>query len=251
MPQKVSRSQHPLQLPLREISCLLIKTKRRQTVSIVIENDEKIKVFAPVSVLDHEIMKFVREKGEWIARKTDEIRKHNKILKKKKFADGHEFLFLGKKYPLRIKETRSGRKRILFHQGQWVVCLPEELSPREKEDFAREKLRQWYERQAREILGSRVFHYCRLMDLDIETLSVRGQRRIWGSCQPRKKAISLNWKMIMSPMHVIDYIIVHELSHLKVPNHSKRFWKHVEDVLPDYKDRQKWLTVNRTEMFLP
>ena len=105
--------------------------------------------------------------------------------------------------------------------------------------------------QAKEILGSRIFHYARKMQVEPKSISIKDQKRIWGSCQYRKQSINLNWRIVMSPLDVLDYVIVHELSHLVVPDHSKRFWRKVEDILPNYKQSRQWLKQNQRSMLLP
>ena len=89
------------------------------------------------------------------------------------------------------------------------------------------------------------------MKLEVGEVNVRTQRRIWGSCHPRTKKIFLNWQIIMAPIEVIDYVIVHELCHLLVANHSKRFWSKVARFKPDYKEQIRWLRSNAFDMVLP
>ena len=115
----------------------------------------------------------------------------------------------------------------------------------------KEKLIKWYRAQAEEIFGGRVFYFSRIMGLEPQKIAVKTQKRIWGSCGYHDKAISLNWQLVFAPMDVIDYVVVHELAHLDTPNHSRKFWKSVANILPDYKMRQNWLKNNRLSMKLP
>jgi predicted metal-dependent hydrolase len=82
-------------------------------------------------------------------------------------------------------------------------------------------------------------------------IAVKTQKRIWGSCHPRTKTINLNWMLVLAPLEVIDYVVVHELSHLDVPNHSRRFWKRVSGVMPDYRRQVQWLKEHAAEMVMP
>ena len=140
---------------------------------------------------------------------------------------------------------------MIFDGSQWLIRLPEVESGEPHRTHIRPKMIQWYQQQAKEIIGGRVWHYARIMNVQPQTIAIRNQRRIWGSCDYRKKSIRLNWQIVMTPLSVIDYVVVHELCHLAVPNHSPRFWRKVAQVIPDYLHRQKWLKDNAWELILP
>jgi predicted metal-dependent hydrolase len=109
----------------------------------------------------------------------------------------------------------------------------------------------WYKQQAKEILGARLFSFSRRMRLEPRHVQIRTQKHIWGSCHHKRRSIHLNWQLVLTPFFVIDYVIVHELCHLIVPDHSRRFWQKVEEILPSYKADQKWLKDNALDLRLP
>jgi predicted metal-dependent hydrolase len=94
---------------------------------------------------------------------------------------------------------------------------------------------------ASRIINERVTVYSELMQLFPKKVAVKDQRRRWGSCSARTGALNLNWRIVMAPPQVVDYVVVHELSHIKHPNHSPAFWSLVAQFVPDYKARRKWL----------
>lgn len=172
----------------------------------------------------------------------------------KVFEHGQEFLFLGKRLQLEIAQysPRDFESTELSFDGKlWRAAVPSELSREERQNQLKERFSIWYRMQAKEILGSRVFHYGRLMGVWPKEISIKTQKRLWGSCNFRKQKIHLNWQIVMSPLEVIDYVIVHELCHLTVPNHSKFFWRSVQKILPDYQNQRSWLKINQKEMMLP
>ena len=234
-----------------EIPYLLIRSSRRRTIAISVGAEAQVHVAAPRYAADREIRDFILEKSSWIQKRLMHARRDQEILRQRQYLTGNNFLFLGKKYSLQVKATDVRYSRIAFDGDQWDICVPERLEGQERQEAVKSKLVQWYRLQAKEIFGGRIFHYARQMGLEPDTIAVKTQKRIWGSCAHREKAISLNWHLVLSPMHVIDYVVVHELSHLLVPNHSARFWKQVEQVLPDYKERQKWLKDYQLDMVLP
>ena len=157
---------------------------------------------------------------------------------------------MGKKYQLDVLQNGSRSSRIVFDGNKWTVSLPNGLNPQECQARIKKELEKWYRLQAKEILGGRLFHYSRLMNAEPKRIVIKSQKRLWGSCNYRTQAIHLNWKIILSPLEVIDYVVVHELCHLFVPNHSKRFWTKVAKFIPDFKEQQKWLRTNFLDMSL-
>lgn len=112
---------------------------------------------------------------------------------------------------------------------------------------SREKMVAWYRKQAREILTQRMEHFCKLSGWSFTSMSINSARTRWGSCGP-KNSINFSWRLVMAPMHVVDYVVVHELTHTVVKNHSRKFWEAVAGVMPDYKERRKWLRENEGRM---
>ncbi len=232
------------------VSYLMRRSPRRRTIEISVDTDLRVKVAAPRYCSEREVRSFIEERAVWIRERLKEARLRQLRLEKKRYRDGNRFLFLGKKYPLTVRVTGAKRAKIGFSGEQWYVWVPAGREGREKEQTVREQLHKWYRAQAMEIFGGRVFHFSRVLRTEPRQVAVRGQKRIWGSCDHGKKVISLNWHLVMSPLEVIDYVVVHELCHIFHPNHSARFWKKVENVLPDYKMRKKWLKDQEPEMAL-
>ncbi len=212
----------------------------------------QVQVSSPFALSDRVIHRFIDEKASWIIEKVKDAKRNGDLIKEKEFSDGHEFLFLGEKYKIQVREADVKRGRVDFDAlTGWSVVIPRGLSAKGRQAQIKQKMVQWYRTQAKEILGGRVFHYSRLMDVRPEKIDVRTQKRLWGCCDYRARAIHLNWQIILSPLSVIDYVVVHELCHLQVPSHSKRFWNKVKKVLPDFALCRQWLKTNHLDMVLP
>ncbi len=240
-------------LPTRAgtIAFSLTRSSRRRTMEISVAESTQVRVLAPRYAPEKEIHRFIHDKADWIIKKIKETHRAQKFLLSREYANGNQFLFLGTKYELEIVEADIKQGRISFDGLKWTVRIPVMDCAEDQQPVVRQKLIQWYRAQAKEIFGGRVFHYARMMGMEPQKVTVKTQKRIWGSCDHRKGTINLNWYLVLSPLDVIDYVVVHELCHLKVPHHSKRFWGSVEKVLPDYKKRQRWLKVNAHDMALP
>ena len=110
-----------------------------------------------------------------------------------------------------------------------------------------EKERLEYRKKAKLVFRERADYFASSMGLSFNRIAIREQRTRWGSCSS-KKNLNFNWKLLLAPPQVLDYVVVHELCHLKQMNHSKAFWTEVEAVLPDYKERKRWLRENGAEL---
>lgn len=160
------------------------------------------------------------------------------------YKEGSNFLYLGVERPLRIR-LNEGKKRTkiaLLPAGIYIL-LGEEIyrgSDRIKENHIKEQLVKWYRIQAGEVIRERVEYYASFLGEDYGQIRIKDQKSCWGSCSG-KRNLNFNWHLILTPIEILDYVVVHELCHLKEMNHSKAFWSEVERVLPDYKERRKWL----------
>jgi len=236
--------------PAGAVNYLMRRSSRRRTIEISVDTDLNVKVAAPRYSSEKDVRSFIDERASWIMEKLKEARVRQARLQKKRYRDGNSFLFLGKAYPLQVQETEAKRAKIGFSGQQWHIWIPRGKEGKEKEQAVRTQLLKWYRHEAMEIFGGRVFHFSRILKIEPRQVSIRGQKRIWGSCDHHKQVINLNWHLVMAPLAVIDYVVVHELCHIFHPNHSQRFWKKVEKVMPDFRPRRKWLKDQEPDMVL-
>jgi predicted metal-dependent hydrolase len=151
----------------------------------------------------------------------------------------HKLLpFQGEEIPLRIVEDPQARRCELIH-GAEGLTLRRSADPQPPLAV----VRRWYIERAREIFGQRVAHWAALLNVRCERLTIRDQRTVWGSCTKGGR-LSFNWRVVMAPPAVLDYLVIHELSHLLEMNHSQRFWAHVTKHCADWKIHRRWLRDN-------
>jgi len=251
-PKRITKEACSIPTNEGEISYVLTRSSARRTLTITIGEKADVSVASPYNMKEREVFDFINEKARWITKKVKEARKNKAILDQKKFDHGKEFLFLGKKYKLSVFERNIKRGNISFnHLEGWFVTVPQKLSYKERRIKVKTKMLQWYRIQAKEILGGRIFSYSRIMGIEPKKIAVRSQKRLWGCCDYNTQTIHFNWQIILSPIKVVDYVVVHELCHLTIPNHSKRFWKKVEKFMPDFNCHKQWLKANHLDMALP
>lgn len=242
----MSESLRTLDTPSGAIDYILIRSRRR-TIEVSIASPTHARVRAPNLASVANIEQFLHSRSSWILKHLLAKRRAHERLSQRQYETGHEFLFLGQKYPLILERAEVRSIRLSFGERGWLFSVPLETTQSE----IKKRLITWYREQAGEIFGSRVFHHSRLLGLAPQKITVKTQKRLWGSCNHRGKTINLNWLLIMAPLSVIDYVVVHELCHLEVPNHSQRFWRKVARAMPDYKIQERWLKTHAEEMQLP
>jgi len=250
-PKRIEKSDEVYRSSSGPIDYVLSRSNARRTLSITIDEEANLSVAVPIRTKIDEVHRFLIEKDHWILRCIEEAQHNQRKLKSRQFADGHRFLFLGKKHTLEVSQADIKRARIEFDNYRWQVTLAKDLASQDFEKTIKSTLTKWYRKQAEEIIGGRIFHYARIIGVEPKKIGIRSQKRLWGICDYNKQEIRINWQIILSPMKVVDYVVVHELCHLIHPNHSKRFWNKVAKYMPDYKEYRAWLSKNHVDMILP
>jgi hypothetical protein len=210
----------------------LIRSKRR-TLSLIVERDGSLLVRAPLRAPEKFIREFVSEHEAWIRRKQAQVLAAYPPFQPREYVEGEEFWYLGKTYQLQIGEAT---RPALALNGRFQ--LSRNALPQAGTVFER-----WYRAQARRVLSERVERYAEMHGFKFQPVKITSARTRWGSCSSRG-TLNFSWRLVMAPMAVIDYVVVHELVHLRVKNHSKKFWAQVGTLMPDYKARIEWLKVN-------
>lgn len=195
------------------------------------------------------VYEFMEKNKIWLKKclhKTSEIQMQYPHLS---FIEGEAYRFLGENYFLKYEKSKSaskssGKPSVEIRKPFLILKVPAHVW---REDFSRyphpsfrKYILKFYEKAAMRVLPKRVQELSDLTGLKPTKISLRKQRTLWGSCSP-SGSIQLNWKLISAPLSVIDYVIIHELIHLKHPNHSKYFWNEVAIHCPEYKQLRQWL----------
>ncbi len=215
-------------MPLAEIVIDVVIRTRRKTVALVVERDGRLVVRAPLRFPQAQIDAFVSSHSDWVRSRQALVRKNYRP--PHQFAAGESFWYLGQQYPLVIVEQK---RPALSLEGEFRLARA--AQPRACEAFEA-----WYRAQARPLIEERVAHFAGLTGLRGKKIRLSSARTRWGSCSSRG-TLSFTWRLVMAPPEAIDYVVVHELCHLKHPNHSPAFWAAVAAVMPGYKVQRAWL----------
>lgn len=210
----------------------IIRTKRR-TLALQVTREGQVIVRAPRTVSQKVISDFVLKHSDWIIKKRDGALLLLKSNLSRRFADGETFYFLGKAYGLTLIEGKS--TEIHFDGGFYLT--------KSLQKQARSRFIDWYSRKALEIIGERARHYASITGLNYNRLRITGANSRWGSCGANNN-IRFSWRLVMAPLEIIDYVVVHELVHIRIKNHSKEFWDTVGTTYPAYRQCRIWLKEN-------
>lgn len=147
--------------------------------------------------------------------------------------------------PLRISDREINM--FLWRSRDWILNAQEE-SRRKLQQAANKRLEdprdeQWYRDHAARVIPERVEYFAQELGLEYTRVRISNAKRIWGSCSGQN-SLSFSWRLVMAPIEVIDYIVVHELTHTIHKNHGKLFWRRVEKSVPDHRQLRKWLREN-------
>ena len=214
----------------------IVHTKRK-TIVLVVENDGSLTVRAPLWASRVKIEQFIKEKSEWIQKRQEWIRLHSDA--SHRFEEGELFYFLGKAYPL---VYASNLQQQFFFNDKFHLS-------RSQQNHAKKVFIAWYRDRARQIISERIIILAKCHDFSYKQIRITSARTRWGSCSSRG-TLNFSWRLVMAPLEVIDYVIVHELAHLRIKNHSADFWKFLGQISPDYKSHRLWLKENGVRLNL-
>lgn len=223
----------------KDIGYRLVRS-RRKTASIYIERDGSISVLVPKEVSDKDVEKLLESKRGWIYRGIAEWQDLNSSRVQREFVSGEGFLYLGKSYRLQIVSEQQ--VDLILKDGYF--WMRQDCVPKAKQTF-----QAFYREKGIEKIGQRIIPLQKQLHVEPTDIHMQDIKNRWASCSPNGR-INFHWKCLMAPLSVLDYIIAHELVHLIHPNHSEAFWNELDKLLPDYRERQKWLSVHGAGMDL-
>jgi predicted metal-dependent hydrolase len=217
----------------------IVRSNRRATVAIAIDPRNGVLVTAPSPTTVARLDTLVRAKASWIAlrlrRQADRTPPATR-----EFVSGETFHYLGRQHRLRVDIVQ--RPHPLVRDGRWLrVFVPRGLAPTYRAEYVRAALVDWYTANARRKLSQRVRIWAKRVGVEPSAVELGDQRKRWGSAS--SGSVRLNWRIVQAPLSLIDYVVAHELTHLRHPNHAAAFWAALGRVMPDYDVRKARLRV--------
>lgn len=211
----------------------ILKRSRRRTIGIRITEQGQVVMFAPLHCSETEIHAFAKRFEQWIIKKKQHVETVNRKFPEPQFIEGEQHFFHGNSFPIVFREGVSG---LLVFDNAFIM-------PPSQAAMVQHRLRKWLIQQAALLIPRRVAELAVSAGLQYRMVKINSAKLRWGSCNINGN-LNFSWHLVMCPPPVIDYVIIHELSHLAEMNHSKKFWRTVEILCPDYRLHKKWLRLN-------
>lgn len=215
------------------LSYTLVRSRRRN-VALTVSREGTLTVRAPLRFPIDRIEAFIEEKRAWVDRVTEKMRLRSEEKGSHTYQDGEVFWYLGARYSLRLSERST--PSLSFSGNEFVLA-------RRFHSRAKERFLAWYRREAKRVLAERVEYFARENNLHYQSIKVNTAKTRWGSCSG-KGNLNFSFRLVMAPLPIIDYVVVHELVHLAHKNHFPAFWNAVAAMYPDFESARVWLKKN-------
>lgn len=220
------------------------RRSKRKSIGFLV-NENGLRVTAPARATLKAVEQALMEKSQWI---TAKIRYFFEQTEKRKtqplpLGEGTSLPFLGRDLVLRLKEAGLENVQMMPEKGELIVKAGNTAN-----QTAESILKSWLQQQAHGIFLQRLAFYSEKLGVPFLSFSLSSARQRWGSCSVSGN-IRLNWRLVHFPLHLIDYVVVHELAHLREMNHGRRFWNIVQEAFPDYKKARKELREQSRQLF--
>jgi len=233
-----------LDVPEGGFAYVIERRPRRKTIGIQVRTDGKVVIAAPPLVPVFYLKRLLRKKAAWVQRKLAVNIERGKQQAAKCYDNGSEVRFLGECYSLQI----DGGDTSWLDNKSGVLHLATIDHAEQEKTAVMAVLETWYRAQALVMFEQRCRHFserlsCEESRCEPASVGIKGYKTRWGSCHTDGR-IYFNWRLVMASMAVIDYVVAHELAHLRHKNHSPLFWQQVEALFPDYREPRAWLRKN-------
>lgn len=213
---------------------------RTRSIRLEIRQETGLTVVVPRKYTPKQVEDILVQKSRWILRHLQGGKPLQMPLFKPAPGHGDRLPYLGKTIEIAVTAGAGKGAAACLTEGRLLIPLAGGTN-------TAPILEKWFRAQARLVFTQKADTFKVSMGLSYKNILIRGQRTRWGSCSPTGN-ITLNWKLLMAPVEIVDYVIIHELSHRKYMNHSSRFWQFVERYCPRWKEHRKWLVRHEDEL---
>lgn len=240
---------HHIKYGTTVIEYKLIRKPNKKDLSITVDLHEGVQVIAPESVSQEQLDKIMYQKAPWILKKQYAFREMEDEATPLEFLSGEKIRYLGRAYRLKVIKQNTAQPSLSFKNGRFLATLPSGHNQEQQTEELKRLCIDWYKAQGTSKLKERLKHYSKLTELVPSSIALKDQEKRWGSCT-KKGELLINWRIMMAPLRIVDYVLVHEMAHLKVPDHSEAFWNYLRSIMPDYEERKEWLRINGPRLML-
>jgi predicted metal-dependent hydrolase len=236
----------------------LVRSKRQKTSELIIENENEITLRVPFDKPLEEIKEIIQKKIQWILKKQDDYRKTKPQINELSYLSSSTLPYLGNNYTIELRNIHTNtdsnttslndNEKAELNDNNLLFYLEDvEKYQDTNDEYIKNKIKELYEnwlyKQAQIIFKEKINKFSKMIEVNPKDWQIKKLKNRWGSVTKNKKIV-LNVNLIKTPKNIIDYIIIHELCHLKIEGHSHNFWNLLHKFVPDYDERIKWLELN-------
>lgn len=220
-----------------------IKYKNRTSIGLSIDGYGNIVVLAPKKTPDERVIHVLEGNWDQILNKIKEMKKRMEGPQEKVYENNESFLYLGNTYPIKIvQDIAVIQERVEFEKEILHVYI-KHLD----KNKIKQLLKRYYYQRCKALVEERVSHYQNNFKTKPRSIRITDSKTTWGTCDSNFQ-LTFNWRLAMAPLEVIDYVVVHEMCHMVHLNHDRSFWRLVGKLMPDYKEKEKWLALSSWKM---
>jgi len=220
----------------------------RSTIGLALDQSMELEVTAPPTASEADIEEALYDKKDWILRTLAGLAEQERPPSEKEFLSGEKLPYNGRRYRLQVSHEECSSPSLSFDGSTFDLRVPDHLEGGTRYKAIRSEVVNWYEEQARDRFPPRVEKHSSKLDVTPDNVVIANLDAKWGEYQDG--VIRLNWRLLLAPTDIQDYVVVHELVHSIHENHSEQFWNTVGTLVPDYEERRKWLRINGNQLQL-
>ncbi|MGG1631155.1 M48 family metallopeptidase [Rossellomorea sp. NRS-1567] len=220
-----------------------IKFKNRSTIGIYLDGYGHIEVHAPKGTPDESVIRLLEDKWDVILEKSKEMEDRLNGPQEKVYDHGEPFLYLGDSFPIQVLQNQEITQDHVTFDGKTLHIKVKEL----EDERIQQALKRFYYKECKSLVEKSIAVHQRHFKTKPRSIRITDSQTTWGTCDGRRQ-LTFNWKLAMAPQNVIDYVVVHEMSHMVHLNHDRSFWRLVGKIVPDYKEKEQWLALSSWKM---
>lgn len=217
------------------------KSTKAKRLSFVI-TPHNVELVTPVEVDENRMLEFIERKKNWVFRKLHEVNElsdNHQTTKPFGYRSGAKILFRGRMLKLYVIESDLAEAMVSYRNG-FYVSVPKRENPSKQQGLVKAALEDWMKAKVNMDIKSFINTYSKKLQLTPKSYRIKAQKHLWGSCG-KDNIVNINWNLIQAPKQILEYVVVHELCHLKYRNHSDAFWTLVGSVFPEVDRCKEWL----------
>ncbi|MCA1058898.1 M48 family metallopeptidase [Rossellomorea aquimaris] len=220
-----------------------LKYKNRKSIGVYVDGYGNLEVHAPKGTQEESVFEFLEGHWDKIIQKSKEVKGRLNGPQIKSYQHGEPFLYLGKSFPIEVHHSPEITQDYVTFNNEILNIQVKVI----EDERIKQALKRFYYKQCKSIVEKSISSHQQHFKTKPRSVRISDSRTTWGTCDGRRQ-LTFNWKLAMSPLEVIDYVVVHEMCHMVHLNHDRSFWRLVGKIVPDYKEKERWLADSSWKM---